>query len=195
MLKLEELFNNWSPRNVKNSAELWGLISSLSEDVGSKNTLGTGTEVQNTAWVRGPAKFGANCQIRHAAFVGANFYAEDDVVVGHACEVSNSYVGKGTHIAHMNFVGHSIIGRNCNLGAGVKIANSKVHLEGEKRGAILGDNVYLGIGVLLHPGTIIGKNCWVYPGAILRGVYKPNQIIKVRQQQEFSPIDTIQPRG
>ena len=188
MLKLEELFEGWSPFDVKDSEELWDIVSSLPEKVGKENILGEGTEAQQASWVRGPARFGKNCQVRHAAFVGANFYAEDEVVVGHACEVSNSYVGKGTHIAHMNFVGHSIIGRNCNLGAGVKLANSKVHLKGEKRGAIIGDNVFFGVGVLVHPGTVIGKNCWVYPGAILRGEYKPNQIIKVRQEQDLAQI-------
>lgn len=190
MLKLEELFDGWSPFGVNDSEKLWDVVTSLSEHVGKENMLGEGTEVQVAAWVRGPAYFGKNCQVRHAAFVGANFYTEDEVVVGHACEVSNSYVGKGTHIAHMNFVGHSIIGRNCNLGAGVKIANSKVHLQGEKQGAIIGDNVFLGIGVLIHPGTVIGKSCWVYPGAILRGIYPPNHIIKVKQQgQEIVPLE------
>jgi NDP-sugar pyrophosphorylase family protein len=180
MLKLNELFDNWSPFNVKNPEKLWEIISLLPKKAGEKNILGEGTEVQTAAWIRGPARFGKNCQIRHAAFVGANFYAEDEVVVGHACEVSHSYVGQGTHIAHMNFVGHSIIGRNCNLGAGVKIANSKVNLAGTKQGVIIGDNVFVGIGVLMHPGTIIGKNCWIYPGAVLRGVYGPNQIIKTK---------------
>ena len=186
MLKLDELFEGWALFGVKNAEELWGVINLLPEKVGKENSFGDGIELQQASWVRGPARFGKNCQVRHAAFVGANFYAEDEVVVGHACEVSNSYVGKGTHIAHMNFVGHSIIGRNCNLGAGVKIANSKVHLKGQKQGAIIGDNVFIGIGVLIYPGTVIGRNCWVYPGAVLRGEYGPNQIIKVKQNQELS---------
>lgn len=190
MLKIEELFEDWSPFGITDPEKLWGMIASLVDRVGKENTIGEGTEVQVASWIRGPARFGKNCQVRHAAFVGANFYAEDNVVVGHASEVSNSYIGKGTHIAHMNFVGHSIVGRNCNLGAGAKIANSKVHLEGGKKGAIIGDNVFLGIGVLIHPGTVIGKNCWVYPGAILRGEYPPNHIIKVKQQgQEIVPLE------
>ena len=188
MLKLNELFEEWSPFEIKDPEKLWEIIEILPEKIGKNNILGEGIELQQASWVRGPAKFGKNCQVRHAAFVGANFYAEDEVVVGHACEVSNSYVGKGTHIAHMNFVGHSIIGRNCNLGAGAKVANSKVHLKGEKRGAIIGDNVFIGIGVLIHPGTVIGKNCWVYPGAILRGEYAPNQIIKMKQVNEISEL-------
>ncbi len=190
MLNVEDLFEGWSPFEAKTLDELWEAIGTkLPKLVGEKNTLGEGTEVQQAAWVRGPAHFGKKCQIRHAAFVGANFFAEDEVVVGHACEVSNSYVGSKTHIAHMNFVGHSIVGRNCNMGADAHIANSKVHLDGAKRGALIGDNVFIGIGVLIHPGTIIGKNTWVYPGAILRGEYPPHSIVKVEQKGQ-----TVVPR-
>ena len=185
MLKIDELFEGWSPFGITDPEKLWDVVAMLETKVGKENYFGEGTEVQQASWVRGPARFGKNCQVRHAAFVGANFYTEDNVAIGHVCEVSNSYVGAGTHIAHMNFVGHSIIGRNCNLGAGVKIANSKVHLQGLKRGAIIGDNVFIGIGALIYPGTVIGKNCWVYPGAILRGIYESGQIIKMRQEQKI----------
>lgn len=188
MLRKTDLFNKWSPMDASCIDEIWGVVFKLSKIIGKKNVFGKNTKIQRAAWVMGPARFGARCQVRHAAYVGANFYAEDDVVVGHACEVSNSYIGKGTHIAHMNFVGHSVIGRNCNLGAGVKIANSKVHLKGEKRGAIIGDNVFIGVGALIHPSTIIGKNSWIYPGAILRGEYPPNSIVKVAQTQTVVPI-------
>lgn len=189
MLKKEDLFEGWSPLGAETIEQLWAILEKLPEHVGDKNMFGEGMEIQQAAWIRGPARFGKNCQVRHAAFVGANFYTEDNVVVGHACEVSNAFIGTGTHIAHMNFVGHSVIGRNCNMGADAHIANSKVHLSGAKRGALIGDKVFIGIGVLIHPGTIIGKNSWIYPGAILRGEYPPNSIIKVTQQQTITPIE------
>ncbi|MCI0532787.1 hypothetical protein L0Y49_01050 [bacterium] len=188
MLKITDLFEGWSPFEAKNSEDLWGLIAMLPEKVGGKNSHGKNFEAQEASWVRGPARFGDDCQVRHAAFVGANFYTENHVVVGHASEVSWSYIGEGTHIAHLNFVGHSVVGKNCNFGAGAIVANSKVHLGGDKRGAIIGDNVFIGIGALIHPGTVIGKNCWIYPGAILRGEYPPGSIIKVRQTQEITPF-------
>jgi len=183
MLKIEDLFDNWSPLDAKSIDELWGVLLKLPDIVGKENSFGMGMQKHEPSFVVGPARFGEGCKIGHASFVGANFYAEDNVVVGFACEVKNSYVGYGTKIAHMNYLSHTIVGRNCNLGAGAKIANSKVHLEGEKRGALIGDNVYLGIGVLVHPETIIGKNSWVYPGAILRGEYPPSSIVKVKQTQ------------
>lgn len=57
----------------------------------------------------------------------------------------------------------SYIGKNCELGEGVKIHGQ----------AYIGDRVKIGDGTIIHPGakicadTIIGKNCEIHPGAVI----------------------------
>jgi UDP-3-O-[3-hydroxymyristoyl] glucosamine N-acyltransferase len=57
----------------------------------------------------------------------------------------------------------SYIGKNCELGEGVKIHGQ----------AYIGDRVKIGDGSIIHPGakicadTVIGKNCEVHPGAVI----------------------------
>jgi len=82
-----------------------------------------------------------------------------------------------THIGHLSYVGDSIIGENCNLGAGtitanyrldaktikMKIKDKVVDSERTKLGAVLGDNVKAGINTLFMPGVKVGCNSWIGP--------------------------------
>ena len=102
-------------------------------------------------------------------------------------EVKNSIIMKGSKIPHHNYVGDSIIGEGCNLGAGTKIANLK--LDGKeiqvaeretrmrKLGAIIGDRVKTGINASVNVGTMIGNNTQIGPGAIASGIISPGSKI------------------
>jgi bifunctional UDP-N-acetylglucosamine pyrophosphorylase/glucosamine-1-phosphate N-acetyltransferase len=137
-----------------------------------------GARVRAGAYVEGPAyigpgsDIGPNCYIRPATSIGAN------VRIGNACEVKNSIVMDGTHIAHLSYVGDSIIGEGCNLGAGTITANIrfdkkniKVNIKGRpldsghrKLGTIMGDDIQTGINVNLMPGVKVGSGAWIEPG-------------------------------
>ena len=137
-----------------------------------------GARVRAGAYIEGPAyigfgsDIGPNCHIRPATSIGAN------VRIGNACEVKNSIVMDGTHIAHLSYVGDSIIGEGCNLGAGTITANIRfdkknirVNIKGKpldsgrrKLGTIMGDDVQTGINVNLMPGVKVGSGVWIEPG-------------------------------
>jgi len=86
-----------------------------------------------------------------------------------------------TKIPHLSYVGDSILGEGCSLGAGTITANlrfdnakvkSKVRgalvaSNRRKLGAILGDKVKTGINVSILPGVKIGSGAWLGPGAIV----------------------------
>jgi bifunctional UDP-N-acetylglucosamine pyrophosphorylase/glucosamine-1-phosphate N-acetyltransferase len=92
-----------------------------------------------------------------------------------------------SNVPHQNYVGDSIIGQDCNLGAGTKIANLRldkknivVTLNGNRQdtkrrklGVIMGDNVQTGINSSIDVGTIIGNNVFIGPGAVALGETKP----------------------
>jgi bifunctional UDP-N-acetylglucosamine pyrophosphorylase/glucosamine-1-phosphate N-acetyltransferase len=79
---------------------------------------------------------------------------EGEPFAGAAVEVKNSIIMSGANVPHLNYVGDSIIGENCNLDAGTKIANLKldkknvsiddIDTKRRKLGAIIGDNVQNG---------------------------------------------------
>jgi UDP-N-acetylglucosamine diphosphorylase/glucosamine-1-phosphate N-acetyltransferase len=137
-----------------------------------------GARVRSGAYIEGPvhigprSDIGPNCYIRPATSIGAN------VRVGNACEVKNSIIMDGTHVAHLSYVGDSVIGENCNFGAGTITANIrfderniKVTIKDErvdsgrrKLGTIMGDDVQTGINVNLLPGVKVGSGAWIAPG-------------------------------
>ena len=167
--------------------------------VGDNVYLVEGSVVQPGTWIMGPAIIGKNCEIRHGCFVGANTLAGDNVILGHASEIGNAVFLNGSRAPHFAFVGHSILGKNVNLGAGTKLSNLKVtgkeiEVAGIKTGltkigAIIGDNSSLGCNTVTQPATFIGKNVYSYPLSLLSGFIQSNTIVKVRPNQETAPFD------
>ena len=60
----------------------------------------------------------------------------------------------------------------------VKYNNSKIETNLKKFGAIIGDNVEVGCGSVLNPGTVIGRKTNIYPLSSVRGYVGSNQIYK-----------------
>ena len=102
-------------------------------------------------------------------------------------EVKNSIIMNGSKIPHHNYVGDSIIGEGCNLGAGTKIANLRLdekeiwvagrRTKRRKLGAIIGDRVETGINASINVGTMIGNNSHIGPGAVASGIISPDSSI------------------
>ena len=57
-------------------------------------------------------------------------------------------------------------------------ADDKVETGLKKMGAMLGDNVEVGCNSVLNPGTVIGRNCNVYPLSCVRGCIPEGHIFK-----------------
>ena len=41
----------------------------------------------------------------------------------------------------------------------------------------MGDNVQIGINSMMNSGSVIGNNCFIGPGAIVKGFIEPNSKI------------------
>ncbi len=144
-----------------------------------------GSQIEGPTIIGPGAEIGPNCYVRPSTAIGAN------AKVGNACEVKNSILMEGTHVPHQNYVGDSVLGERCNLGAGTKVANLRldesnirVLFRGEqvdtglrKLGVIMGDDVKVGINASIDAGTIIGEGSFIGPGATVRGNIAPRSRI------------------
>jgi NDP-sugar pyrophosphorylase family protein len=130
--------------------------------------------IETGAIIKGPAIIGPNCFVGANAYLRNGVYLGNEVVIGPGCEVKTSIIMTGTHLAHFNFVGDSIVGTEVNFEAGAVICNHWNEKKGkqikllyqseiietgiEKFGAIIGDYCKVGANAVLSPGTILAKN-------------------------------------
>jgi len=140
-----------------------------------------GAEIKSGTYIEGPAYIGRNSKIGPNSYIRPFTCIGEECRIGQAVEIKNSIIGDGTHIAHLSYVGDSIIGENCNLGAGTIIANLrfdsktiKTRVKGKivdtgrrKFGCVFGDNVKTGIHVSIMPGVLVGANSIIGPNSVV----------------------------
>lgn len=151
-------------------------------------SIGKNTIVRSGSYIVGPVVIGQNCDIGPNCYIRPHTSIGDGCHIGSAVEVKNSIIMRGSKIPHHNYVGDSIIGEECNFGAGTKIANLRldkkdirvagIDTRRRKLGAIIGDRVETGINACIDAGSIIGNNTHIGPGAIASGVISPDSNTK-----------------
>lgn len=149
--------------------------------------------VDSTARIVGPAIILDNSIIGFNALVRENVLMGEHSVLKHSTELKNSIIMNNSHMSHFNYVGDSIIGNNVDMGLGAVTANyrldkmpvkvrvshdEKIQTKLRKFGAVIGDKTQIGANSVLNPGTILGKNCVVFPLTSVLGVHPDNSTIK-----------------
>lgn len=172
------------------------LGKTLSEEEYEKR--GENVWVHKTAKVFDSAYLGENiiigkdAEVRHCAFLRSNALVGEGAVVGNSTELKNVILFDKVQVPHYNYVGDSILGYKAHMGAGSITSNVKsdkllvkVHTEEgdmetgiKKFGAMVGDGVEVGCGSILNPGSVIGRNCNIYPLSSVRGCVDENSIYK-----------------
>ena len=149
-----------------------------------------------TAFIKGPAIIGENVEIRHCAFIRGNAIVGNNAVVGNSTELKNVILFNNVQVPHYNYVGDSVLGYKAHMGAGsitsnvksdkklVIVKDDKEEIETglKKFGAMIGDNVEVGCGSVLNPGSVIVRNTNIYPLSSVRGVVPANSIYKNKNE-------------
>jgi UDP-N-acetylglucosamine diphosphorylase / glucose-1-phosphate thymidylyltransferase / UDP-N-acetylgalactosamine diphosphorylase / glucosamine-1-phosphate N-acetyltransferase / galactosamine-1-phosphate N-acetyltransferase len=163
---------------VQNSPVIHGTVHPQAIVEGSVY-IAEGATIGPFAYVQGPCIIGPNAEVRHAAFIRGNVYVGQGAVVGHTTEVKGSIFLDEAKAGHFAYIGDSILGRNCNLGAGTKLANLKLDNSNvryrdpdtqqskdsglRKFGAIIGEHSQIGCNAVLSPGSLLQPRSMVMP--------------------------------
>lgn len=148
-----------------------------------------------SAYIAAPCIIDEDAEVRHCAFIRGGVIVGKNCVVGNSTEMKNAIIFDNVQIPHFNYVGDSILGFKSHLGAGavtsnvksdktlvtIKNGDEKIETGLKKFGAMVGDFTEVGCNSVLCPGTVIGKNCTVYPLSRVRGYLKENSIFKSQE--------------
>lgn len=172
------------------------LGATLSEDeyekCGENIWIAKSARVAPTASITGPAIIGKNAEIRHCAFIRGNAIVGEGAVVGNSTELKNVILFNKVQVPHYNYVGDSVLGYKAHMGAGsitsnvksdktlttVKTPEGVIETGLRKFGAMLGDEVEVGCGSVLNPGSVVGSHSNIYPLSMVRGFVPANSIYK-----------------
>lgn len=158
--------------------------------------IGKGSRIRSGSYLEGPLVIGENCDIGPNCYLRKGVSLGNEVRIGNACEIKNTIVFRGTHIAHLSYVGDSIIGSKCNFGAGTMTGNLRlddqtikakletrvISTKRRKLGVIMGDNVKTAINTYFMPGVIIGNNSAIGTGVIVNRNIGPEKFVYIDQK-------------
>jgi NDP-sugar pyrophosphorylase family protein len=115
-----------------------------------------------------------NCHIGSNSYFREGVFLDKSVKIGPCSEIKSSIICSRTAVAHLNYIGNSIIGQNVNFEAGsiaanhynerenktiwIKFDNTSIDTGVQKFGSLVGDNSKIGANGVLSPGTILNKN-------------------------------------
>lgn len=164
------------------------------DKIGEDIWVAKSADVAESAYLHGPLIIGKEAEVRHCAFIRGNAIVGEGAVVGNSTELKNVILFNKVQVPHYNYVGDSILGYRAHMGAGSITSNVKsdktltiVHTDSEqietglkKFGAMLGDDVEVGCGSILNPGSVVGKNTNIYPLSMVRKFIPKNSIYKAQ---------------
>ena len=187
MINLNDLIKNFPKWLNPEGKQPWEVTRDLENVLKKKKAslpsdeynISDGLCIHHTAIVEQGATLKGNIIISENCFIGAHAYLRGpiflgkSVTVGPGCELKQSVILDHSTLAHFNYVGNSVVGKNVNFEAGAVCANhynerkeknifivyagKRVDTQTVKFGSLVGDDVKIGANAVLSPGTILTK--------------------------------------
>jgi len=173
--KLSSSMNLISPENIFAEEGFKAEFATINASTGPVY-LGKDSEIMEGSIVRGPFALCDHSSLK----MGAKIYGPTTIGPGSKAggEINNSVIFGNSNKGHDGFLGNSVIGEWCNLGADTNNSNLKnnyaiVKLWSYKEekfintglqfcGLIMGDHSKCGINTMFNTGTVVGVNANIF---------------------------------
>jgi len=197
LLEANKQLLSQSSKSIKGTVEKGAVIKGTC-------IIEAGAVIRTGAYLEGPVYIGQDAVIGPNCYIRAHTSLGKKVKIGNAVEIKNSIIMDNTNVGHLSYVGDSIIGRECNFGAGTITANlrhdnqavestvkgKRVSSGRRKLGAIIGDDVKTGIGTSIAPGVVMHQGSRTGIGVIVDRDVGPNQLVIAKQNQTVIDLDS-----
>lgn len=128
--------------------------------------------------VHSGADVGPNSHLRPEAELGENVH------VGNFCEVKKAYIGAGTKVGHLSYIGDATLGKNINVGCGVVFVNydgtNKLHTN-------VGDHAFIGSNSNIVAPVNIAADSFVAAGSTITDSTEQFDMAIARARQVNKP--------
>ena len=145
--------------------------------------LGEGSVIKPGTVIEGQVRIGKNCSIGPNAYLRGSVSMGDGCVVGNAVELKNWILGNAVFVAHLTYIGDSVLEDDINVGGGCIFSNFR-HDAAEirmpyggqllptgcnKLGCYVGSHSRIGCKCVVLPGRVIPPYTHTYPGTVYTG--------------------------
>lgn len=131
-------------------------------------------KIETGAVIKKPAILSPHSLIASGSYLRGGVFVGEHSIIGPNTELKSTLMFENSKLAHLNFVGDSIIGAGVNIEAGAIIANYRNECDDksirichhdrvietgvEKFGALIGDCVRIGANAVIAPGALLMPN-------------------------------------
>lgn len=123
---------------------------------------------------------GDNCNVGPFAHLRPGTQLGDDVKVGNFVEVKNSWVGEGSKLPHLSYIGDADLGSRVNMGCGTITVNYDGKRKSRTR---IEDNAFVGCNSNLVAPVTVGEHAYVAAGSTITKDVPANALGVARAKQ------------
>ncbi len=139
-------------------------------------TVGSNSNIRWGSYITGPVVIGKNCDIGANVVIAPSTSIGDNVTIEPFTYIRNSVIFDNVYIGSQSTIKNSIIAENNIIGSHLITDTGKdllIELDGilyhaDELGTILGDNNIIGGNVSMMAGTLVGTECRIETGTVIR---------------------------
>ncbi|MEA1869907.1 MAG: bifunctional sugar-1-phosphate nucleotidylyltransferase/acetyltransferase [Euryarchaeota archaeon] len=185
-----DVIHSWNLLGV-NARVLEDISESVHETAGVDGTIkgrvavGSGSIIGAGSYIKGPVIIGRDCEIGPNVVIAPSTSIGDNVTIEPFTYIRNSVILDNTYIGSGSTIKNSIIGENNLIESHFITESGKnlmIELEGmlhhaDELATVLGDGNRVGCNVSTAAGTLVGTECRIETGAVIRKQIPPHALV------------------
>ncbi len=137
------------------------------------------------------ANIGDNTVIGPFARLRPGTKLDENVKIGNFVEIKQAVIGQGSKVNHLSYIGDTLMGENCNIGAGTITCN---YDGANKHQTTIGNHVFVGSDTKLIAPVAVEDNATIGAGSIITKTVKQDGLTLSARPQQRHVKNWIRPK-